>query len=137
MSSTIRKALSVLGVTASIVAGISLGGGTAMAAEKEPPPCKASLKPGWGCLAVVNKTKNPRMRSLRIGERGSCIWDLDAKKRYASYYAIPGVDVSSRPSGWLYYPGSRCDGGATVFNTLSDWSRVDKYNYVTVTVVDD
>lgn len=134
MSSTTRKALSMLGVTASIVAGISLGGGTAMAAD--PPQCKASLQPGWGCLAVVNKTKNPRMRSLRIGQHGSCILNLDAKKRYATYYAIPGWDVPSRPTGWHYYPGSKCDGGATSANMLSDWSRVDKYNYVTVTVVD-
>jgi hypothetical protein len=133
MSSIIRKALSVLGVTAAIAAGVSLGGGTAMAAT---PKCTATLKPGWGCLAVENKTSNPKLRSLRLD--GTCIPDLAAKKRYATGFAVAGSDVRPNPHGnWLFYTGSNCEGGTLSGGiALSKWSSVNKSdNYVTVTAV--
>ncbi|MFD8493728.1 hypothetical protein [Amycolatopsis sp. NPDC059657] len=47
-----------------------------------------------------------------------------------------GSDVKNNPlSDWFYYTGSNCEGGTRVGGVgLRDWSRVNKDNYVTVTV---
>lgn len=131
MFSNLRKVLSVVGVTAAVAAGMSLGGGTALAA---PPKCTAALKSGWGCLAVNNKTRNPKVYSIRIDD--TCIPGLvPGKTRYATGYAIEAKFGTHR---WMYYTGSSCEGGtgSAIYGTLSGWSDVDKDKYVTVTMID-
>ncbi|MFD8493730.1 hypothetical protein [Amycolatopsis sp. NPDC059657] len=119
----------MLGVTAAIAAGLSLGGGMAAAA---PPKCTAVLKPGFGCLAFNNKTGNPAVRSIRID--GTCIPNLvPGKTRYVTGYAMGGYSEVN----WIWHTGSNCNGGTeTDRGGIGGWSNLDKKtSYFTVTLI--
>jgi hypothetical protein len=131
MTSIVRKALSVIGVTAAVAAGVSVGGGVAMAG---PPKCTATLQPGEGCLAVNNKTgKDYSVHSFRID--GRCMTGTaPGRTSYWGNHAIRSGSVGSHQ--FRFYAGKACEGNSEVHAaTWGEVRGVDENKYVRLTLI--